>query len=364
MAFTNSVIAPPKELTVEWLTTNDYLVGAVYNDLKFKVVDQNGDLVTGVTLKSVKFKATPYRDNVIGPYSNNIKVLQAPGEYAVAITPGHISGNFTVSMVLVDEGIEYTIPDKVFTGPGTEGKFSINPNTLSSTDGPTEVEITGTQDRASAPNSPLVGTFTSLSFSGGMVAEQPNIVTLDAQGKGKITLTPNGKVEDIKITGIFVSEPSKQQLAIDQTVTIEKGALKPSVTAKRSDDDQLKPNIENNLYFDLIDQDGNPVVGATFVAKVGGPEVKYNTENNITVKVYRNMSDENPPVQLTGKLKTYAYNGFSGIGQGSSERDDLSSWSIMCRGGDGNKGTAYISLDFEEKGGKKYSSLAIHLIKV
>lgn len=225
MTFLNKKPQPKFNLNVEWITKDEELKPAEGNYIYFKVTDDAGTPVSGVTLKNLKAVGSPNTPDLVPAYAGRIVDTKPDGVYAVSVSLGHLSGSFSIDMTLSKDGFDFVIPKKTYKTPGTPGKFTFTPNKVFATDGPTEIEIFGTQDKYTKPNSPLQGTFVKLEITGGMVADLSGKVTLDADGKGKITIIPNGKVENINIYGTFSATPDNRLLSVDHDIIVEKDTL-------------------------------------------------------------------------------------------------------------------------------------------
>lgn len=221
--FKHNVVA--KVLNVEWLTTDADLVGATSNKINFKLTDETGNPAIGVTKKSLSMESVPKNQpDILAGYSNNIIPQSEPGVYQLSANLGHLSSSMVIDLVLTYNGLDFTIPTKTYTTPGTPLKVTIDKTKLLTTDPANTCTLTFKQDKWLTPDATVSGKLSALSVTGG--ATTGSVAPMDiTNGVVNINVVPNGKLEDVVITGTVTESDGKYPRDFTQGITIEQDKL-------------------------------------------------------------------------------------------------------------------------------------------
>ncbi len=223
--YAQNVTVLPTQLNVEWLTTDEDLIGAATNHIVFKVTDENGDPVVGVTKKTMAIESVPKNSPDILPgYSNTMTALAEPGNYQLSINLGHLNASVIIAMVLTNDGLDFTIPWNPFATPGTPIKVSIDKTKLLTTDTANTCTLTFKQDKWLSPDADVTGKMNTFAVTGGGTSGSTAPVDIN-NSKIAINLVPNGKLEDIVIKGTITEPNGSSSRPFTQEVTIEQDKL-------------------------------------------------------------------------------------------------------------------------------------------
>lgn len=233
MSFLNKKAQPKFNLNVEWTTKDEELVGGSSNRIYFKVTDDQGTPVDGVALKSLNVVGKPNTPNLISGYSNRIVDTKPGGIYAISINLNYLAGPFNINMVLSKDNFEFMIPKKEYNNPGTKVSVSFDPLKVLATESKQLVTASVVQNEYATLGSPRAGKFTNLNVTGGMVGPIPDAVT-DSNGKCTIEIIPNGKLEDIVLTGKFTADLYNQVVDFTQEFKVEKDSLTVELVSNKN----------------------------------------------------------------------------------------------------------------------------------
>lgn len=225
MTFLNKKPQPKFNLNLEWTTTDEEVIPAQLNALYFKVTNDQGNPVNDFTLKDIKAKGSPDNGLVVGGVNKNLALPETKdGVNAINVKFGGQQGTIDVDLVLSKDGFDFTIPTKQYKNPGSKAKVTFSVDKIFATDEPIDVDITVTKDFYLEPNKPVGGWLSTLTITGGM-DDTVDTIEIDDQGKGKFKLTPNGKIEDIVLSGVFAYDMTGNVTPFSQTFKVEKDTL-------------------------------------------------------------------------------------------------------------------------------------------
>lgn len=255
--FKQTVVA--RELHVEWLTTEEQLVGAETNNIKFKVTDAGGLPVTGVTAKSVDVKSTPYNPGVSPGSSKNIGALTNPGEYECYVNLGHLAGSIAITLTLLSDGVEYPIAAKSYAVKGTPIKTSVDTPELLTTDGGHTVTVYLKQDKFNAPDSLVDGKISTFAVTGG--ATSASVAPFNAtNGEIYINILPNGTLENVLINATLTEADGGFPRPVVADIVIKQDTLVLATVGATA----LTPVTASNLpQFQVRTSKGVALTGVT-----------------------------------------------------------------------------------------------------
>lgn len=271
LSITHKHIEVAHEINVEWVTTDAELVGAETNRITFRVTDQTGAPVKGVTKKTLAIDSVPKnRPDILPGYSNTLTELQTDGEYQLSVNLGHLNASISIDLVLISNGLEFVIPTKTFATPGTPIKVSIDRTKLLTTDPSTTCTLTFKQDKWLTPDADVTGKMNTFAVTGGATSGTTAPVDINNSKIG-INLTPNGKLEDITINGTITESDGSSSRPFTQNVTIEQDVLVLATLGSTV----LNPTANNLPQFQVKSSKGVALSGVTSnnLAVEGEPSV-------------------------------------------------------------------------------------------
>lgn len=200
-------VIPSDDFAIRVTPLTTELTPASSNPILFVLKDQYGTPITDATKVSMDIVENPNYRNVLAGYSNTLINMNDtnPGQYRLGMNLGETAGTFTISLTVAVPGKaeSYTLPDMVFTNPGSPIKTALSPNTIDVGAGKTSVvTLTLTRDKYLVPDAQMEGIFHVVSTTGPVTALTPSLVQ-NSNGTIELTFTSDGTQGEIEVNAEF-----------------------------------------------------------------------------------------------------------------------------------------------------------------